>query len=266
MNRLLELFDLLNNKTFSPEMAMLMEAAVVARLNILVTGLAQSGKSTLLGILANFVHGRVVTIGCPFEEKEKRNLFYPWRRIEAISSTNPSQTGNGHSQPREEVPSIFQMFKQQCCLIVDECQMNEAIPLLNHARTGPAQVLMSLSALHPQESLAQLESLVLGAGGYPPERSIRRDIASAFPLVIHTESLSKEQKKVTHMGEFTEISSNEFAFKDIILYEITSRDPVGGVHGRFIATGVTPRFLDGIKVAGIKLPDQLFKSRVLLKD
>src|SRR5438132_804565 len=44
----LKLEDLLNYKAFTPEMAMLMEAAIKARLNILISGGTGCGKTTLL--------------------------------------------------------------------------------------------------------------------------------------------------------------------------------------------------------------------------
>src|SRR2546430_10274990 len=60
----LKLEDLLNFKAFTPEMAMLMEAAIKARLNIVISGGTGSGKTTLLNTLSSFIphEERVVTI------------------------------------------------------------------------------------------------------------------------------------------------------------------------------------------------------------
>src|SRR5207249_268183 len=60
----LKLDDLLNFKAFTPEMAMLMEAAIKARLNIVISGGTGSGKTTLLNTLSSFIphDERVVTI------------------------------------------------------------------------------------------------------------------------------------------------------------------------------------------------------------
>ncbi|MCS7047245.1 MAG: ATPase, T2SS/T4P/T4SS family, partial [Gemmataceae bacterium] len=51
----LKLEDLLNFKAFTPEMAMLMEAAIKARLNIVISGGTGSGKTTLLNTLSAFI-------------------------------------------------------------------------------------------------------------------------------------------------------------------------------------------------------------------
>src|SRR5947207_12347769 len=63
----LKLEDLLNYKPFTPEMAMLMEACIKARLNIVISGGTGSGKTTLLNTLTSFIPhtDRVVTIGAP---------------------------------------------------------------------------------------------------------------------------------------------------------------------------------------------------------
>src|SRR5207244_3925291 len=60
----LKLEDLLNYKAFTPEMAMLMEAAIKARLNVVISGGTGSGKTTLLNTLSSFIPNdeRVITI------------------------------------------------------------------------------------------------------------------------------------------------------------------------------------------------------------
>ena len=60
----LKLEDLLNYKAFSPEMAMLLEACIKARLNVIISGGTGCGKTTLLNTLSSFIppDERIVTI------------------------------------------------------------------------------------------------------------------------------------------------------------------------------------------------------------
>src|SRR5690606_16030596 len=60
----LKLEDLLNYKAFTPEMVMLLEGAIKARLNVIISGGTGSGKTTLLNTLSSFIpgHERIVTI------------------------------------------------------------------------------------------------------------------------------------------------------------------------------------------------------------
>src|SRR5712672_4325523 len=60
----LKLEDLLNFKAFTPEMAMVMEASIKARLNIVISGGTGCGKTTLLNTLSSFIphNERIITI------------------------------------------------------------------------------------------------------------------------------------------------------------------------------------------------------------
>src|SRR5207302_10394879 len=58
----LKLEDLLNFKAFTPEMAMLMEAAIKARLNMIISGGTGCGKTTLLNTLSSLIPAADLTI------------------------------------------------------------------------------------------------------------------------------------------------------------------------------------------------------------
>jgi pilus assembly protein CpaF len=60
----LKLENLLNFKAFTPEMVMLLEGCIKARLNIVIAGGTGSGKTTLLNTLSSFIghEDRIVTI------------------------------------------------------------------------------------------------------------------------------------------------------------------------------------------------------------
>src|SRR5690606_20339191 len=60
----LKLEDLLNYKSLTPEMVMLLEGAMKARLNVIISGGTGSGKTTLLNTLSSFISNddRIVTI------------------------------------------------------------------------------------------------------------------------------------------------------------------------------------------------------------
>ena len=60
----LKLEDLLNFRAFTPEMVMLLEGAIKAKLNIIISGGTGSGKTTLLNTLSSFISNtdRIVTI------------------------------------------------------------------------------------------------------------------------------------------------------------------------------------------------------------
>src|SRR6185436_5632406 len=92
----LKLEDLLNFKAFTPEMAMLMEACIKARLNIIISGGTGCGKTTLLNTLSSFIphNKRIVTI-------EDAAGLQPQKAHTVRRETPPPNTGaKGMVNPR----------------------------------------------------------------------------------------------------------------------------------------------------------------------
>src|SRR5437763_11007223 len=71
----LKLEDLLNYKSLTPEMVMLLEGAMKAHLNVLISGGTGSGKTTLLNTLSSFIshEDRIVTIEDAAELQLEKN-------------------------------------------------------------------------------------------------------------------------------------------------------------------------------------------------
>ena len=63
--------------------------------------------------------------------------------------------------------------------------------------------------------------------------------------------LSYGKRKVTHVTEITGMESNVVQMQDIFLFNRTSTDADGTVHGEFRATGLRPRCLDEMIRRGI---------------
>ena len=63
--------DLLRFKAFTPEMLALMEGAMKARLNVIISGGTGSGKTTLLNTLSSFIQTdhRVLTIEAQMRDR-----------------------------------------------------------------------------------------------------------------------------------------------------------------------------------------------------
>ena len=83
----LKLEDLLNYKAFTPEMVMLLEGAMKARLNIIISGGTGSGKTTLLNTLSSFISNedRIVTIEDAAEFSCNRITSSDWKRVRPTS-------------------------------------------------------------------------------------------------------------------------------------------------------------------------------------
>src|SRR6516162_5850162 len=120
----LKLEDLLNYKAFTPEMAMLMEACIKARLNIVISGGTGSGKTTLLNTLSSFIPGeeRIVTI------EDAAELQLQQDHVVRLETRPANIEGKGAVNTRDLVKNALRMRPER--IIIGECRGAEALDML----------------------------------------------------------------------------------------------------------------------------------------
>ena len=128
----LKLEDLLNYKAFTPEMAMLMEACIKARLNILISGGTGCGKTTLLNTLSSFIphDERIVTI------EDAAELQLQQDHVVRLETRPPNIEGKGAITTRDLVRNALRMRPDR--IIIGECRGAEALDMLQAMNTGHA--------------------------------------------------------------------------------------------------------------------------------
>ena len=94
-----------------------------------------------------------------------------------------------------------------------------------------------------------------------PERSVRQQIASAITVVVQLSRMSDGTRKCTNISEITGLEENIVSMSDIFNFVRRGIGPDGRVVGTFQPTGIRPRFLDRLRVAGIQLPAEIFQRR-----
>jgi pilus assembly protein CpaF len=84
-----------------------------------------------------------------------------------------------------------------------------------------------------------------------PEKAIRAQIASAIDLIVQVSRMSDGSRRITHISEITGTSGDVISMQDIYLFEKQGLAPNGKVKGRFVATGIIPKFAERLKACGI---------------
>jgi pilus assembly protein CpaF len=100
--------------------------------------------------------------------------------------------------------------------------------------------------------------MVLMAGMELPMRAIREQMASAIDLIVQQARLRDGSRKITHITEVIGMEGDVITLQDIFRYENEGYDDRGRLKGRFAATGVRPKFMDKLLVAGVSVPEDLF--------
>ncbi len=256
----LKLEDLLNYKAFTPEMAMLMEAAIKARLNIVISGGTGCGKTTLLNTLSAFIphDERIITI------EDAAELQLQQEHVVRLETRPPNIEGKGQINTRDLVRNALRMRPER--IIIGECRGPETLDMLQAMNTGHAGSMTTLHANAPRDAQARLETMVMMAGMELPIKAMRQQISSAVDIIIQANRLQGGPRKVTSITEVMGMEQDIIIMQDIFRYKQLGLDQNGRAYGQFEATGVRPTFMQRLEAAGIKLPTNLFQERVLLRD
>jgi len=256
----LKLEDLLNYKAFTPEMAMLMEACIKARLNVIISGGTGCGKTTLLNTLSSFIphDERIVTIEDAAEVQLQQD------HVVRLETRPPNIEGKGAVMTRDLVRNALRMRPER--IIIGECRGAESLDMLQAMNTGHAGSMTTLHANTPRDAQARLETMIMMAGMELPMKAMRQQIASAVDLIIQANRLQGGPRKITSITEVMNMEQDMIIMQDICRYKQLGIDQNGRSFGQFEATGVRPSFVTRLETAGIKLPSNLFQERVLLRD
>ena len=62
------------------------------------------------------------------------------------------------------------------------------------------------------------------------------------------------------------MEQDTIVMQDIYRYVQDGIDEMGRAFGRFVSTGVRPKFMQRLESAGVRLPASAFRERVMLED
>jgi pilus assembly protein CpaF len=256
----LKLEDLLNYKAFTPEMAMLMEACIKARLNVLISGGTGCGKTTLLNTLSSFIPGdeRVVTI------EDAAELQLQQDHVVRMETRPPNIEGKGQITTRDCVRNALRMRPER--IIIGEVRGAEALDMLQAMNTGHGGSLATLHANSPREALTRLETMIMMGGFELPVKAMRQQISSAIDLIIQANRLQGGPRKITHITEVMNMEQDVIIMQEVFRYKQLGIDQNGRAYGQFEATGVRPTFINRLEAKGVKLPSNMFAERILMRD
>lgn len=253
----LKLEDLLNLKAFTPEMVMLLEGAIKARLNIIIAGGTGSGKTTLLNTLSSFIpnHERIITI------EDAAELQLQQEHVVRLETRPPNIEGKGAITATDLVRNALRMRPER--IIIGECRGPEALDMLQAMNTGHEGSMTTLHANSPRDALARLETMIMMAGFELPLKAMRTQIASAVNLLIQANRLQGGVRRITHITEIVGLEQDTVITQDIFRFEQDGVDESGRAFGRFVSTGIRPTFMSRLEARGIKLPASIFRQRVM---
>src|ERR1700674_3037837 len=248
--------DLVNLRSITPGMMELLEAAVKARMNIIIAGGTGSGKTTLLNALSAFINPkeRIVTI----EDAAELQLKQP--HVVRLETRPPNLEGNGAVRQRQLLVNSLRMRPDR--IVVGEVRGEEALDMLQAMNTGHDGSLTTVHANTPRDAVSRLEVMVSLANSNMQLTSVRQQIASAVHVLVQASRMSDGSRRVINVTEVTGMEGEVVTLQDIYVFEKRGLNADGHVVGRFAATGIRPKFYEKFLAAGIRLRPDLFDEVV----
>lgn len=218
------------------EMLGLIEACVLTKLNMVVSGGTGSGKTTLLNCVSGFIPNeeRIITI------EDSAELQLTQEHLVSLESRPPDEKGRNAVTIRDLLHSSLRLRPDR--IVIGEVRGGECFDLLQALNTGHGGSMTTTHANTPKETLVRLESLALLAGIELPLRAVRAQVAAAIDVVVSTERLMDGTRKITAISEVLPLDERgDYRVQDLYVFTQTARDP-DGVQGYHAPTGVVPSF------------------------
>ncbi|MFQ5993052.1 MAG: CpaF family protein, partial [Nitrospiraceae bacterium] len=211
----LQVADLIEKRSLTPEIADLLGGAVVARQNILVSGGTGTGKTTILNIVSGFIPAteRIVTI------EDAAELQLRQEHVVRLETRPANIEGRGEITQRDLVRNALRMRPDR--IIMGEVRGAETLDMLQAMNTGHDGSLTTIHANSPRDALTRVETMVSMAGLELPTKALRYYMSSALNLIIQLARLSDGSRRVVSLQEMTGMEGDVITLQEVFVFEQT---------------------------------------------
>jgi pilus assembly protein CpaF len=245
---------LLELKSISPAMLTTLQAAVKARISILISGGTGAGKTTFLNMLSKYIpHGeRLITI------EDAAELQIQQENVVRLETRPPNVEGQGAVRQRQLLINSLRMRPDR--IIIGEVRGEEAFDMLQAMNTGHEGSMATIHANTCRDALARLESMVAMANFNLADKAVRQQVVSAIGVVVQISRMSDGTRRVVNIAEITGMEGDMVTMQDIFTFVRRGVGPTGRVIGSFRPSGIRPKFMEKLRLAGQNLPQELFEE------
>lgn len=254
--------QLIDMGTMTDHMATFIQACVVSRLNILITGGTGSGKTTMLNAISGFIPEgeRIITI------EDAAELKLQQKHVVRMESKMPSLVDRKGVNMRDLVRNALRMRPDR--IVIGEVRGAECLDMLQAMNTGHDGSMTTLHSNSPRDAIYRMETMTLMSELDLPVKVIRAQIASAIDLIIHLSRLKGGNRTITYITEISGMEADTVVMSDIFKFEQTGVDRTGAVMGELRPTGIRPLFTTKLEANGFKLSPEVFGANLaeILRD
>ena len=203
---------LIQLESLNEEAADFLKSLVRASYNIFISGGTNSGKTTFLNALSQYIpkRERIITIedSAELQIQEVENLV-------SLESRNANAEGEGAISISDLIKASLRMSPNR--IIVGEVRGKECLDMLNAMNTGHDGSISTGHGNSSRDMLRRMETMVL-QGADRPLSSIRNMIASAIEIMVHLGRTKDHKRRVMEISEVIGVENEEVQLKKLYQY------------------------------------------------
>jgi pilus assembly protein CpaF len=238
------------------EVALVLQALVASKLNVLVAGGTGSGKTSMLNALSSFIPEgeRVVII------EDSRELQLQREHVCQLEARPPDPKGRGEVTIRDLFRATLRLRPDR--IVVGEIRSGEALDLIQAMTSGHGGCMSTLHATYPRDTVSRLETMAMMSDVDMPLQALRIQLASAVNIICQVSRLQDGSRKITHITEVLgyDTEKNQYQMQDIVARQYHGFDERGMIISDIVPTGILPRCLPQLHEHGVDLPPGCYEA------
>ncbi len=217
-------------------MADVLNKAMQARVNVIVSGGTGAGKTTLLNALSQKIGttDRIITI------EDAAELQLQQEHVVRLETRPVSAEGTGRVDQRDLMRNALRMRPDR--IILGEVRGGESFDMLQAMNTGHDGSLCTVHANTSRDAIQRLENMVMMANMQLPLMAIRRQIASAVHLIVRIERMRDGMRRVVSITEVCGMENEVIQLQDLFSFNIQGMDGQGLLTGEYVQHIQRPQF------------------------
>ncbi|MEX0983909.1 MAG: ATPase, T2SS/T4P/T4SS family [Actinomycetota bacterium] len=241
--------DLVRAGCVGPRGMRFLELSVRGRANIVVSGGAGTGKTTLLGVLSGQIPPgeRIVTI------EDAAELRLTNAHVVSLEARPANVEGRGEVTVRDLVRNALRMRPDR--IVVGEVRGGEALDMLQAMNTGHDGSLSTAHANSPRHLLWRLETMAMMSDVDLPAAHIRTQVAAAVDVVVHLARLRDGRRVIWEIAAVEGTRRGEPVVEPLFRFR-----PREGASGRFHVVGSMPEVAAVLAERGESIDASMFEA------
>lgn len=203
---------LIQLESLTEEASQFLQTLVRSSYNIFISGGTNSGKTTFLNALSQYIpkEERIITI-----EDSAELQIQSVENLVSLETRNANAEGEGAVSISDLIKASLRMSPNR--IIVGEVRGKECLDMLNAMNTGHDGSISTGHANSSTDMLKRMETMVL-QGADLPLPSIRNMIASAIEIMVHLGRTKDHKRRVLEISEVMGIENGEVKLKKLYQY------------------------------------------------